>query len=123
MKIHLLLFLLFFPAVPLVSQNDQAVTMHGIVTGDGKPIQGAFVLLRDCDSVGQDFVSKNWQIQTEAHGRFSLVVKPGCYDLFVSSGSFFLPFSKRIHFGSKESALKVGVLSDRNARLRIVDQF
>ena len=92
------------------------------MTASGKSVNGAFVLLRDIESPSQEFVSKNWEMQTESDGHFSFVVQPGCYDLFVSSNDS-LPFSKRMCVEAKNSVLEIKLQADRNPRLRIIDRF
>jgi len=88
----------------------------------GSLVNGAFVLLRDIESPSQEFVSKNWQMQTESDGHFSFLVRAGCYDLFVSSNDS-VPFSKRICVGAKNSVLEIKLQADRNRRVRIIDRF
>ena len=67
-----------------------ALSLRGTVIASGELVNGAFVLLRDIESPSQEFVSKNWQMQTESDGHFSFLVRPGCFDLFVSS-NFWVP--------------------------------
>jgi len=113
--------LLVFP-IPSRAQDNGALSLRGTVTASGKSVNGAFVLLRDIESPSQEFVSKNWEMQTESDGHFSFVVQPGCYDLFVSSNDS-LPFSKRMCVEAKNSVLEIKLQADRNPRLRIIDRF
>ena len=46
-------------------------------------IADAYVLLHDYQVPGYGHVSENWETRTQADGTFSMVVEPGCYDLFV----------------------------------------
>ena len=120
--------ILWFPilllvfAIPSRAQGNEALSLTGTITSGGKPVAGAFVLLRDIESPSHEFVSKNWEMHTEADGRFSFRVPPGRYDLFVSSNSS-LPFSQRMRVEKKDSVLKIELRADGNVRSRIVDQF
>ena len=66
------------------AQNEVS-GVHGLVLRpDGKPIEGAFVLIRDYQQLNQGFVSDRWESRTGADGSFSFAAPNGCYDIFVS---------------------------------------
>ena len=70
MKTLRLPILLLVLAIPSRAQTNEALSLRGTVTASGKPVNGAFVLLRDIESRSQEFVSKDWQTQTESDGLF-----------------------------------------------------
>ncbi|MGH9495517.1 MAG: hypothetical protein ACRD3B_11005 [Candidatus Sulfotelmatobacter sp.] len=66
---------------------------------DRKPVKDAIVLVRDYQQLDQSFLSSQWEDKTAADGSFSLVTGTdwrGCYDIFVSANSRFLPFAQRV---------------------------
>ena len=70
--------------------------MNGLVLRpDGKPMEGAFVLIRDYQQLG-GFVSDRWESRTAADGSFSFATPNGCYDIFISGNAQFLPFTSDV---------------------------
>ena len=54
----------------------------------------AFILVHDPSASDPEYVARNWELNT-TDGKFSIVLSPGCYDLFVSE-SWFHPLTERI---------------------------
>jgi hypothetical protein len=107
-------------SLPAMAQGNPAATMKGVVAReDGKAVASAFVLVRDYQQTSQGYVSDTWESRTEVDGSFSLVVEPGCYDLFVSANTQFLPFSRRICIqAERSSVLKINLKADPHPLLR-----
>jgi hypothetical protein len=114
------LFLSLF-ASPLMSQSRGPATLNGVLTKeDATAIKGAFVLVRDYEKTSQNYVANKWETQTEANGKFSFVLQPGCYDIFISANTYFLPFSRRICIqGERSSMLKVKLKADPQLQGRL----
>lgn len=106
--------LLALCSAPLLSQENKHLTFKGIVTReDGAALRSAHVFLRDYQAGTQ------WEMSTEADGRFSFVVDPGCYDIFVSQ-AMFLPFSRRICLQAEsKSIFRLKLRADPHPRLRL----
>jgi len=113
--------LLALALFPLVSQANPAANMKGVVTKqDGKPEEGAFVLVRDYQQLSRGYVAEKWESRTAADGSFSFAIEAGCYDIFVSSNALFLPFSERVCIEAESNqALKVKLKADPHPRLRV----
>ncbi len=111
--------ILFF-AFDLSAQSS--LVMKGTVIGDAHvPVSGAFVVVRDINQPYPERVSATWETTTEADGQFTLSVKEGCYDVFVSSGNF-LPFTKRLCLTTKTNQeMKIRLKRDTAARLYWLD--
>src|SRR5215831_10133798 len=87
---------LLLSAVSSISQ-DAPLGVNGVVlTYDDKPISGAFVLLRDYQRPNRGNISDTWETRTSADGSFSFAAPTGCYDIFVSANTQFLPTGQRI---------------------------
>jgi hypothetical protein len=88
----------FLVAPVLISQSNLPEGVSGIVIDEdtGRPVEGAFVVLRDYQQLTQSYVSSKWESPTAADGSFTFVVRKGCYDILVSANARFLPFAKRI---------------------------
>jgi len=103
-----------------MAQGNPPATMKGVVArGDGKAVAAAFVLVRDYQQTSQGYVADRWETRTEVDGSFSLEVEPGCYDIFVSANTQFLPFSRRICIqAERSSVLKINLKADPHPLLR-----
>ena len=110
------LILLTLAAAPLMAEGNQQATMHGVVTGkEGRPVQSAFVLVRDYQQSSQD--TQKWETRTAGDGSFSLLMPPGCYDIFVSADVMLLPLSQRICIQADDnSILKIQLKTDPHPR-------
>jgi len=86
----------FVLAVALLAAAAPAVTLRGIISSaqDGVPMGRAFILVHDPSASEPEYVARNWELNT-TDGTFSIVLSPGCYDLFVSE-SWFHPLTERI---------------------------
>ncbi|HKT88247.1 MAG TPA: carboxypeptidase-like regulatory domain-containing protein [Candidatus Sulfotelmatobacter sp.] len=99
------------------AQNEVS-GVHGLVLRpDGKPIEGAFVLIRDYQQLNQGFVSDRWESRTGADGSFSFAAPNGCYDIFVSGNAQFLPFTQRVCVKSENQVLKIKLKPDPHPML------
>lgn len=93
--------------------QNEASGMNGIVLRpDGKPIEGAFVLIRDYQQLSQGYVSDRWESRTTADGSFSFAAPKGCYDIFISGNARFLPFTQRVCVKSEHKLLQIKLTSD-----------
>jgi hypothetical protein len=81
----LVLICVLIVAVPSISQNEPTGISGFVLMPDGKPINGAFVLIRDYQQPDEGFVSNRWEGSTDVDGRFSFAAPEGCYDIFVSA--------------------------------------
>ena len=105
--------LLTLISLPVIAQGNPPATMKGIVRENGRAVASAFILVRDYQQTSQDYVANKWETRTEADGSFSLVMQPGCYDIFVSANAQFLPFSRRICIQLERSAvLEINLKAD-----------
>jgi len=97
MRLSAFAFLWLVMSVPLLPQNEKPFEFKGTVTTEnGRPIEGAYVLLHDYAMLGNGYTSENWETRTLADGRFTMSLDPRrCYDIFVSFGAM-LPFSQRV---------------------------
>ena len=102
-----------------IAQSNAKANMKGVVaTLDGKAVPAAFILVRDYQQPSQDYVAHNWETRTEADGSFSLLMEPGCYDIFVSANAQFLPSSMRVCFQVQPSpVLKIKLKADPHPRM------
>ena len=65
------LILLTLAVAPFMAEGNQQATMHGVVTGkEGRPVQSAFVLVRDYQQSSQD--TQKWETRTAGDGSFSV---------------------------------------------------
>ena len=110
--------------LPLISlsaigQGQPQAAIKGVVAReDGKPVPHAFILVRDYQEAGQDYIADKWETRTEADGSFSLVLEQRCYDIFVSANAQLLPFSERICFQVQRSpVLKIKLKADPHPRM------
>ena len=99
-------------AVPSISQNAPVAVNGVVLTHDGKPIQGAFVLMRNYQQPGGEYVSDRWESRTAADGSFSLAAPRGCYDLFVSASLQFLPLAQRVCVQRELRGLRIKLKAD-----------
>jgi hypothetical protein len=108
-------------AVPSLSQN-KPIGMTGVVLKpDGKPMEGAFVLIRDYQQADQGYISDRWESRTAADGSFSFAVPRGCYDIFVSANPQFLPLTRRLCAKPKHPSLRIKLRSDPHPFLLVQD--
>jgi hypothetical protein len=113
-----IVFLLSVAVLQLVGQDNPQATMKGIVSGEGKPIQSAFVALRDFEQSLQS--SHTWETRTLLDGSFSLLVPPDRYDIFVSANAQFLPMSKRVCVQAAGTAVvRIKLKADPHPRLHL----
>jgi hypothetical protein len=109
-------------AVPSISQNAP-VPLDGVVlTHDGKPIPGAFVLIRNYQQRNGEYVSDRWESRTAADGRFSFALPRGCYDFFVSANRQFLPLAQRICVQRDLRGLRIKLTADPNPSFLQMDR-
>jgi hypothetical protein len=97
----------FLGAPALVSQSNLPMSVSGIVVAEeaGRPVEGAFVVVRDYQQLDQSYVSSKWESRTAADGSFSFVMQTGCYDILVSANARFLPFAQRICIRAERSSV------------------
>jgi hypothetical protein len=108
------LLLLFVP-VPFTSLPSQPMSMNGRVVAQngGKPMAGAFVVVRDYQQLDQSYVSSKWESRTAADGSFSFAIETGCFDVLVSANGQFLPFAQRVCIRDQgNSVLMIKLKSD-----------
>ena len=107
--------------LPSLSQGNKAQIMRGIVVReDGTGIKAAFVLVRDFGIFSEDYVSDRWETRTEQDGSFSLMIQPGCYDIFVSANALFFPYTQRTCVQpSPSSVFKIKLKADPHPKLRL----
>lgn len=99
-------------AIPTISQ-DEPIGVNGVVlNSDGKPIEGAFVLIRDYRQPGAGYISDRWESRTAADGGFSFAAPRGCYDVFVSANLQFLPLAQRVCVQRELRALRIKLKAD-----------
>jgi hypothetical protein len=106
---------LFLVTSLLTSQSNPPVSVRGTVIGGegGRPIGGAFVVVRDYQQLDQGYVSSKWESHTAADGSFSFVTQTGCYDILVSANAQFLPFARRVCIrAGLPSVLKIKLKAD-----------
>jgi len=99
-------------AVPSISQNEHTGISGFVLMPDGKPIHGAFLLIRDYQQLGEGYISNRWESTTDADGRFSFPAPKGCYDIFVSANGNFIPFTRRMCIQSELPTLAIKLKAD-----------
>lgn len=105
-------------ALPSISQ-EESIALKGLVLNPaGKPIENAFVLLRDYRQTGTEYMSHRWETRTAADGSFTTAVPRDCYDLFVSANAQFLPFSGRICVQAELRTLTIKLKADPHTSIQ-----
>ena len=99
-------------AVPFNFADEPIVVKGVVLRNDGKPLEGAFVLIRDYRLPGAGNVSDKWESRTAADGSFSFTAPRGCYDIFVSANSQFLPLAERLCVEPELRALRIKLQPD-----------
>jgi hypothetical protein len=99
-------------AVPSISQNEHTRINGVVLRPDGRPLEGAFVIVRDFQQTGQGYISDTWQARTATGGSFSFAAPRGCYDIFVSGNTQFLPFAQRRCVQPEGAVLKIKLKAD-----------
>ncbi len=108
----LVLICILVVAVPSISQNEPTGISGFVLMPDGKPINGAFVLIRNYQQLDEGYVSNRWEGSTDVDGRFSFAAPKGCYDIFVSANGKLLPFTRRQCIQSERPALVIKPKAD-----------
>ena len=104
-------------AIPTISQ-DEPIGVNGVVLNpDGKPIEGAFVLLRDYRQVYAGHISDRWESRTAEDGGFSFAAPRGCYDLLLSANLQFLPLAQRVCVQRELRGLRIKLKADPHPML------
>ena len=104
-------------AIPTISQ-DEPIGVNGVVlNSDGKPIEGAFVLIRDYRQTGAEYISDRWESRTTAEGDFSFATPRGCYDVFISANPQFLPLAQRVCVQRELRGLRIRLKADPHPSL------
>lgn len=115
------ILVLVFSSV-LYAQGNRSFVMKGIVSGDGNRINAAFVLIRDYQSPAPGYGAGKWQTETESDGTFSVLIQPGCFDIFISA-TLYTPYSKRFCIEANHPPLfKIKMKKDPHLRLKITDR-
>jgi hypothetical protein len=99
-------------AVPSISQNEPFGINGVVLSPDGKPMEGVFVLIRDYQRPGQQCVSDRWEGRTGADGGFSFAAPKGCYDILVSGSFQVLPSAQRVCVPAQHAALRIKLKAD-----------
>jgi hypothetical protein len=105
--------------VPSISQNEPLGVNGVVLTPDGKPIEGVFVLIRDYQRSGSQYVSDRWEGRTAADGGFSFAAPKGCYDILVSGNYGVLPFAQRVCIPAQHPALRIKLKADPHPLLLV----
>ena len=110
----LVLICILSVAVLSISQNEPTGISGFVLMQDGKPINGAFVLILDYQQLDEGYVSNRWEGKTDVDGKFSFAAPKGCYDIFVSANSKFLPFTRRQCIQSERSPVVIKPKADQH---------
>lgn len=117
---NLVAVFLTLTSLSVMAQGNPPASMKGFVRAKEKPVASAFILVRDYQQTSQDYVAHKWETRTEADGTFSLVMEPGCYDIFVSANADFLPFTRRVCFHVERSSIvKINLKADPHPVLHL----
>ncbi len=103
--------------IPSISQNEPIAVNGVVLKPEDKPMEGAFVLIRDYRQAGAGYISDRWQSRTAADGSFSFAAPRGCYDIFVSANLQFLPFAQRVCVQPELRGLRTKLKADPHPRL------
>ncbi|SRR6266704_226368 len=106
--------------IAIAASGDSPSSIRCLVVDDsGSPIKGAYVVIHESSAANPSLISSNWATQTGPDGRFSVKMKSGCYDIFVSNLSF-EPLAKRACVKDAEIAeLKLKMKASQQVLLRL----
>jgi hypothetical protein len=110
------LICLLLAAIPSTCQNESFAVKGVVLNPEGKPIERAFVLIRDYQQPSAGYISDSWESRTGADGSFSFTAPRGCYDIFVSA-NLQLPSAQRVCVQRELRGVRIKLKADPHPTL------